>query len=104
MEMMAVIGALEALKRSCPVSLHTDSQYVIKGISEWLPRWIRRGWKTAGGQAVSNRDLWERLSAQAQRHQVQWKWVRGHSGVELNERVDRLARACILDARAKAGR
>jgi ribonuclease HI len=103
MEMMAAISALEALKRPCAVILHTDSQYVCKGIQEWLAQWIRRGWKTAGGGAVSNRDLWERLSVQAQRHQVQWKWVRGHSGVPLNERVDQLARECIEMSRTKAG-
>lgn len=100
MEMLAVIHALEALKRPCDVHLHTDSQYVIKGIQEWLPQWLRRGWKTASGSAVSNRDLWERLMAQTARHTVQWTWVRGHSGVPLNERVDRLARQRIEAERA----
>ena len=93
MELMAAIAALEALKTSCEVTLHTDSQYVKKGIGEWLPNWIRRGWKTAGGDPVKNRDLWERLSAANTRHQVQWRWVRGHSGHPENERVDALARA-----------
>jgi ribonuclease HI len=93
MELMAAIAALEALNSSCEVVLHTDSQYVKKGIGEWLPNWIRRGWKTAGGDPVKNKDLWERLSAANTSHQVQWRWVRGHSGHVDNERVDRLARA-----------
>jgi ribonuclease HI len=92
MELMAAIAGLEALKTPCEVVLHTDSQYVKKGIGEWLPNWIRRGWKTAAGDPVKNRDLWERLSAANTRHQVQWKWVRGHSGNVDNERVDQLAR------------
>jgi len=95
MELMAAIGALEALKRGCEVDLHSDSQYVCKGIVEWLPQWQRRGWKTAAGKPVLNRDLWERLAAQCTRHRVHWRWVRGHSGVALNERVDRIARAAI---------
>jgi ribonuclease HI len=92
MELMAAIGSLEALKRSCAVVVHSDSQYVCKGISEWMPNWVRRGWKTAAGAPVVNRDLWERLVAQAARHQVRWQWVRGHAGNPLNERVDALAR------------
>ena len=72
-----------------------------KGIKEWLPNWIRRGWKTAAGQPVLNQDLWERLSAQAARHKVRWHWVRGHSGVPLNERVDQLARNCLESERAR---
>ena len=92
MELMAAIMALEALNGPCLVTLHTDSQYVQKGIGEWLPNWIRRGWKTAGGQPVKNRDLWERLVAAAGPHKVDWRWVRGHSGNIDNERVDRLAR------------
>lgn len=95
MELMGAIAALEALKRDCVVSLHTDSQYVSKGIQEWLPQWIRRGWKTAAGKAVLNQDLWQRLATQTRRHRVRWHWVRGHSGVALNERVDRIARACL---------
>ena len=94
-ELMGAIAALEALKRSCQVHLPTDSQFVCKGISEWLPQWIRRGWKTAGGKAVVNRDLWERLATQNARHQVRWQWVRDHNGVALNERVDKLARECL---------
>ena len=93
MELLAAIMALEALKSPCEVVLSTDSQYVQKGIGEWLPNWIRRGWKTAGGDPVKNKDLWERLQAAAQPHKVQWKWVKGHAGHVENERVDKLARA-----------
>jgi len=92
MELMGAIGVLEALKRGCRVHLHTDSQYVCKGIQEWLPNWIRRGWKTAGGDPVKNRDLWERLHAATGRHRIDWKWVKGHNGDPDNERVDVLAR------------
>jgi ribonuclease HI len=96
MELMAAIMALETLKSDCTVTLHTDSQYVQKGIGEWLPNWIRRGWKTAGGDPVKNKDLWERLQAAAQRHQVRWQWVKGHAGHPENERVDKLAREAAL--------
>ena len=93
MEMLAAIMALEALQSPCQVVLATDSQYVQKGIGEWLPNWIRRGWKTAGGEPVKNKDLWERLQLAAAPHKVQWKWVKGHAGHVENERVDKLARA-----------
>lgn len=93
MELLAAIMALEALKAPCEVVLSTDSQYVQKGIGEWLPNWIRRGWKTAGGDPVKNQDLWQRLHAAARPHKVQWKWVKGHAGHVENERVDKLARA-----------
>lgn len=93
MELLAAIMALEALKSPCTVVLSTDSQYVQKGIGEWLPNWIRRGWKTAAGEPVKNQDLWQRLEAAAKPHQVQWKWVKGHAGHVENERVDKLARA-----------
>ncbi len=93
MELLAAIMALEALKAPCQVVLSTDSQYVQKGIGEWLPNWIRRGWKTAGGDPVKNQDLWLRLQAAASPHKVQWKWVKGHAGHVENERVDKLARA-----------
>lgn len=93
MEMLAAIMALEALKSPCQVVLSTDSQYVQKGIGEWLPNWIRRGWKTAGGEPVKNKDLWQRLQLAAAPHKVQWKWVKGHAGHVENERVDKLARA-----------
>ena len=92
MELTAVIRALEALNRQCVVKLHTDSQYVQKGLTEWLPNWIRRGWKTAAGQPVKNQDLWERLHSAALRHKVHWRWVKGHAGHVDNERVDKLAR------------
>jgi ribonuclease HI len=92
MELMAAIAALEALREPCEVVLHTDSQYVRQGISEWMANWVRRGWKTAGGDPVKNRDLWERLHAAASRHQVDWRWVKGHAGDPDNERVDQLAR------------
>ncbi len=95
MEMMAVIRALEALKRPCKVRLTTDSQYVRKGITEWLPQWKRRGWKTAAGKPVKNADLWRRIDELAGRHDIEWHWVRGHSGHEDNERADRLAVAAI---------
>jgi len=96
MELMAAIMALETLIEPCTVVLHTDSQYVRQGITEWMPGWVRRGWKTAGGDPVKNRDLWERLYAAAQRHTIDWRWVKGHSGNPDNERVDGLARAEAL--------
>lgn len=91
MELMAAIMALETLSEPCDVILHTDSQYVRQGITEWIGNWVRRGWKTAGGAPVKNRDLWERLHAAAQCHSIQWKWVKGHSGDPDNDRVDALA-------------
>ena len=93
MELMAAIMALEALRAPCVVALYTDSQYVRQGITEWMPGWVRRQWRTAGGDPVKNRDLWERLHAAAQRHRIDWHWVKGHSGQPDNERVDALARA-----------
>lgn len=91
MELMAVIQALESLKHSCRVRITTDSQYVKQGITSWLARWKRNGWRTAGRQPVKNRDLWERLDRAASRHDLQWHWVRGHAGHPENERADRLA-------------
>lgn len=91
MELMAAIRALETLTRPCRIDLTTDSEYVRKGIVEWLPGWKRRGWRTAARQPVKNADLWKRLDAAARPHDVQWHWVRGHSGHPDNERVDRLA-------------
>lgn len=91
MELMAAIMALESLSRSCTVVLTTDSTYVMKGLTEWLPNWKKRGWKTAAKKPVKNVDLWQRLDAAAQRHQVQWKWVKGHSGHAENEIADELA-------------
>ena len=91
MELMAAIAALETLKEPCTVVLTTDSQYVRQGITEWMAGWIRRGWKTSGGEPVKNRDLWERLHAAAGRHTVDWRWVKGHAGHPENERCDELA-------------
>lgn len=91
MELMAAIMGLESLKRPSHVRLHTDSQYVQKGITAWLPQWIRRGWKTADKKPVKNADLWQRLAAAKQPHKVEFIWVRGHNGHPDNERVDRLA-------------
>ena len=92
MELMAAIAALEVLTEGCEVTLHIDSQYVRQGITEWMPGWVRRGWKTAGGDPVKNRDLWERLHAATGRHRIDWQWVKGHNGDPDNERVDVLAR------------
>ncbi len=93
MEMMAAICALESLKCPCHIDLYTDSQYVQKGISEWLPGWVRKGWKNAKGEAVKNQDLWQRLLSASAPHSVKWHWVKGHAGHAENERVDALARA-----------
>ncbi|MEZ5452056.1 MAG: ribonuclease HI [Thiothrix sp.] len=95
MELMAAIQALEALTRPCAVSLTTDSQYVRQGITEWVAGWKRKGWKTAAGKPVKNKELWQRLDAAAARHQVSWHWVKGHSGHDENERVDQLANKAI---------
>jgi len=95
MEMMAVIEALEALTRPCEVDLTTDSQYVRKGVTEWMPNWKRRGWKTADKKPVKNAELWRRIDELAQRHQVRWHWVRGHTGHPENERADALANRAI---------
>ena len=93
MELMAVIQALEALKRPCAVTLYLDSQYVLKGITEWLPGWKAKGWKTASKQPVKNVELWKRLDDLLQQggHVVDWRWVRGHNGDPGNERADALA-------------
>ena len=91
MELLAVIRALESLTRRCEVAVHTDSQYVQKGVSEWLPNWKKRGWKTADKKPVKNADLWQTLDALLPGHQISWHWVRGHSGHPENERADQLA-------------
>ena len=100
MELMAAIQALEALKRPCRVELHTDSQYLRTGITEWLAGWKARGWKTAGKTPVKNEDLWKRLDAARQRHTVDWRWVKGHAGHPMNERADELARLGLQENRA----
>jgi ribonuclease HI len=91
MELTAVIEALGALSRRCRIVLHTDSKYVQLGVTEWLPMWLRRGWKTAGNKAVKNADLWQRLAQLASAHDIEWRWVKGHAGVHGNERADQLA-------------
>jgi ribonuclease HI len=100
MEMMAVIQALSALKRPCQVTLHVDSQYVIKGITEWLPGWKAKGWKTASKQPVKNVDLWQRLDAlvSGSGHHIEWLWVKGHNGDPGNERADELANQGVEQA------
>src|SRR4051812_9451322 len=98
MELMGAIAALEALKKPLRLVLHTDSKYVLKGATEWVSGWQRRGWKTADNKPVVNRDLWERLIAAAAPHDVDWQWVRGHSGHDENERVDALATAAARQA------
>lgn len=98
MEMTAVIRALESLKRPSTVEVHTDSQYVQKGISEWMAGWKRRNWRTADGKPVKNQDLWLQLDALSQLHRIEWKWVRGHAGHPENERADALANQGVLQA------
>ncbi|HBU29168.1 MAG TPA: ribonuclease HI [Thiobacillus sp.] len=98
MEMTAVIRALESLKRPSTVEVHTDSQYVQKGISEWMSGWKRRNWRTADGKPVKNQDLWLQLDALSQLHRIEWKWVRGHAGHPENERADALANQGVLQA------
>lgn len=97
MELTAAITALEALKRPSSAIITTDSQYLVKGMNEWLQGWIRRGWINSKKDPVLNRDLWERLDALSKKHSVEWRWVKGHSGHPENERCDQLARAAITD-------
>jgi ribonuclease HI len=99
MELMAAIAGLEALKRPCRVRLYTDSQYLRQGITEWLPAWKVRGWRTAAKAPVKNIDLWQRLEAAAAPHEIEWLWVRGHAGHPENERADALARGAIAAMR-----
>jgi ribonuclease HI len=91
MELTAAVQALQALKQPCQVELYTDSEYLKRGITEWLPAWRKRGWSRKGGK-LANVDLWQALEAALQPHQVSWRWLRGHAGHPANERVDRLAR------------
>jgi len=95
MELTAAIKALEALTRPSEVVLITDSEYLRKGMTEWLAAWKQRGWRTAGRTAVKNADLWQQLDALNQRHRIEWRWTRGHNGDPGNERADALARAAI---------
>jgi ribonuclease HI len=103
MELMAVIEALRALKRTCAVRVHTDSQYVQKGISEWLPGWKRKNWKTSTGQPVKNQDLWQHLDEEVGRHRIEWFWVRGHAGHPGNEAADQLANDGVRKVLAEGG-
>lgn len=100
MELTAVIRALESLTRQCRVQLYTDSQYVQKGITQWIHDWKRRGWRTAGKQPVKNVDLWQQLEALASAHEVSWHWVKGHAGHDGNERADALANRGIDELKA----
>jgi len=102
MELTAVIRALEALKRPCRVEVFTDSEYVKKGITEWLQAWKRRGWKTADRKPVKNEALWRRLDELASRHRIRWHWVRGHSGHADNERADALANRGVASLKEPA--
>ena len=102
MELTAVIRALEALKRPVAARIYTDSQYVRRGITEWLSSWKARDWRTADRKPVKNQDLWQTLSALAERHDVEWHWVRGHSGHPENERADALANRGLDETLARA--
>ncbi len=102
MELMAAIKALESLNRDCKVRLTTDSQYVRQGITDWIDNWKKRGWKTAAKKPVKNQDLWQRLDEARQTHDVEWHWVRGHSGHPENERADELANRGIDELQGRA--
>ena len=98
MELMAVISALDALRKPSSATIHTDSRYVMDGATKWLARWKANGWKTADKKPVKNDDLWRALETASERHELKWRWVRGHSGHEENSRADALARAAIPSA------
>jgi ribonuclease HI len=100
MELKAAIEALNALKQPCEVTLFTDSVYVMQGLTQWLPNWKARGWRTADKKPVKNQDLWQALDAAAQRHRIDWRWVKGHNGDPGNEQADRLANEGVLLAMA----
>ncbi len=104
MELLAAIRALEALKRPMRVRIYTDSEYLRRGMTEWLEGWKRRGWRTSARKPVKNRDLWERLDELCRRHRVEWRWLKGHAGDPLNERADRLAREAIRRLEAPSGK
>jgi len=99
MELMGAIMALETLTKPCKVELHTDSQYVMKGVTQWIHGWKARGWKTADKSPVKNDDLWKRLDTARNRHEVDWRWVKGHAGHPLNERADELANKGLREFR-----
>lgn len=104
MELMAAIAGLEALKRPSPVVLTTDSQYLRQGVQQWMANWKRNGWRTAAKQPVKNKDLWERLDRATNKHEIEWHWVKGHSGHQENELADREANKAIdaMQARRRA--
>ncbi|HTO78168.1 MAG TPA: ribonuclease HI [Methylocystis sp.] len=102
MELMGAIAALEALTRPCAVTLHTDSQYLRNGVTQWIESWKARGWRTADRKPVKNVDLWRRLETATERHEIDWRWVRGHAGDAMNERVDALARGALERRRDKS--
>jgi ribonuclease HI len=102
MELRAALTALQALTRPCAVEIHTDSEYLRKGITEWITGWLRNGWRTSTKQPVKNRDLWQALHAATQKHRITWHWVRGHAGDEFNERADRLAVTALNTIGVKA--
>lgn len=102
MELMGAIEGLRALKEKCRITLYTDSSYVQKGITEWMAGWKRKGWVTASKQPVKNKDLWQALDEECQKHDVTWKWVKGHAGIEGNEIADDLANQGIEELRASA--
>jgi ribonuclease HI len=104
MELMAAIAALEALTRPCAVTLHTDSQYLRNGVTQWIAAWKARGWRTAERKPVKNVDLWQRLEIASERHEIDWRWVRGHAGDAMNERVDVLARDALERGRGRGAR
>ena len=95
MELIAVIEGLRALKRPCKIELNTDSKYVLQGINDWVHNWKRNGWKTAARKPVKNVDLWQQLDDESQRHEIDWRWVKGHSGIAGNEQADQLANEAI---------
>lgn len=101
MELMAAIQALEVLSRPCQIELTTDSEYLRKGVLEWMANWKKRGWKTASKQPVKNQDLWQRLDKAMEIHDISWKWVKGHSGHEGNERADDLANKGVEAVQSK---
>ena len=103
MELTAAAEALEVLKRPCKIVLHTDSEYLKNGITRWHTGWVRKGWKNASGDPVANMDLWTRILDAAKRHEIEWKWVRGHSGNAMNERADALATNAREDLLRQAG-
>lgn len=103
MELMAAIAGLEALRQPCAVVLTTDSRYVMDGVTQWMVNWKKRGWKTASKQPVKNVDLWQRLDAATQPHEIDWQWVKGHSGHPENERADALANKGIDEMNRQKG-